>query len=108
MLSHLIVEDIVFGIDLRSGPYYIKTDPEQFNKALTSRFLNLQTGEYVRLGVDHNSCGLDNESLIRIFEPFYTTKAKGLGTDLVLSMVYTLIDLMQWPNRRDQPGRRGQ
>ena len=122
MLSHLIGEDILFEIDLGSGPYYIKTDPEQFNqalvnlainardamphggqlgiettaltldRALTSRFLNLQPGEYVRLRIDDNGCGIDNESMTRIFEPFYTTKAKGLGTGLGLSMVYTLID----------------
>ena len=122
MLSHLIGEDILFEINLGPGPYYIKTDPEQFNqalvnlainardamshggqlgiettaltleRALTSRFLNLQPGEYVRLRIDDNGCGIDNESLTRIFEPFYTTKTKGLGTGLGLSMVYTLID----------------
>ena len=74
------------------GQLGIETTALTLDRALTSRFLNLQPGEYVRLRIDDNGCGIDNESMTRIFEPFYTTKAKGLGTGLGLSMVYTLID----------------
>ncbi len=47
----------------------------------------LQPGEYVRLAVEDAGGGMDQETLARASEPFFTTKGIGKGTGLGLPMV---------------------
>ncbi|MBW2559936.1 MAG: response regulator, partial [Deltaproteobacteria bacterium] len=48
-------------------------------------------GRYVLLTVSDNGCGMDKETLERIFEPFYTTREISRGTGLGLAIVYGVI-----------------
>ncbi len=51
---------------------------------------NLAAGEYVCIIVTDTGCGMDEATLKRAPEPFFTTKGTGKGTGLGLSMVYGL------------------
>ncbi|MRR56204.1 MAG: response regulator [Deltaproteobacteria bacterium] len=49
----------------------------------------ISPGVYVCLEVTDNGCGMDEETKLRIFEPFYTTKftGRGLGMSAVLGSI---------------------
>jgi PAS domain S-box-containing protein len=50
----------------------------------------LQVGRYVRLSVADTGIGMDEATLARAIEPFFSTKGVGKGTGLGLSMVHGL------------------
>ncbi len=59
-------------------------------KAVGEPDLDLEPGRYVRLRVVDSGEGMDEQTLARATEPFFTTKGVGKGTGLGLSMVHGL------------------
>lgn len=52
----------------------------------------LQPGRYVRLSINDTGEGMDEATLARAMEPFFTTKGPGKGTGLGLSMVHGMAE----------------
>ena len=50
----------------------------------------LEPGDYVRIRIADNGIGMDEMTLAKATEPFFTTKGPGKGTGLGLSMVHGL------------------
>ena len=113
-------KDIHVVRNLADGPMLAKVDAAQIELALMDLFVNaryatsqggtltvstssisldesfvkpyqLSPGTYLKIDVADTGTGMDEKTIARIFEPFYTTRPVGEGTGLGLSSVFGII-----------------
>lgn len=117
MLQRSLGPTVEIRMDLAEALPAIRVDPNQFELAILNLSLNgrdampqggqltisarreavssgevqgVVAGEYVCVAVADTGTGMDEATLARAPEPFFTTKEVGKGTGLGLSMVYGL------------------
>jgi signal transduction histidine kinase/CheY-like chemotaxis protein len=89
----------------RGGQLRIETANVVIDASVASASHEAVPGPCVRLIVADTGAGMDREVLARVFEPFYTTKGKGEGTGLGLSMVYGIVRQSHgWVTVTSEPG----
>ncbi|MTH76436.1 ATP-binding protein [Paracoccus aestuariivivens] len=92
-LEQVIMNLVVNARDAMAngGGITIATDNLCLSEATRVGQANLPAGEYVRVQVRDQGCGIPAEELSKIFEPFFTTKKLGEGTGLGLSTAYGIV-----------------
>jgi len=117
LIGSTLGPQIKVAVDLPSGQLAARADPNQLELAILNLAVNardampeggtisicaaaeaigpghpsgLEPGDYVRISVADNGVGMDEVTLARAIEPFFSTKGVGKGTGLGLSMVHGL------------------
>ncbi len=73
------------------GILTIETLIIEFKTPVVKENYTIKSGTYAVLRISDTGCGMNDEVMKHIFEPFYTTKDIGKGTGLGLSTVYGII-----------------
>jgi len=79
------------AMEERGGRFEVRMDVIDIDDEAVKSHPRLKAGHFVRLIVTDTGCGMDEETVKRIFEPYFTTKKQGKGTGLGLSVVYGII-----------------
>ena len=123
MLKRIIGEKIKLVFHHGNDLGFVKVDPNQFAQVIVNLVVNakdalngsgtitisthpyhlkdkylfggdtIPAGEFVKIDVTDDGCGIPPENLDRIFDPFFSTKENiiGSGTGLGLAMVYGIV-----------------
>jgi len=136
MLNRLIGDNIELLTDLDANVWHIKGDENNIDQIIINMVLNARDaidkdgkiqirtqnltidqeyiekhsdarkGTYVCLSIADNGKGINNTEMNRIFDPFYTTKEKSMGTGLGLSVVFGIIKVHKgWITVDSVPGK---
>ncbi len=121
VLHETLPKSIALKYDVGSSPWLIAADPTQIHQVLMNVCLNArdamaeggtlrisvenlyidqsypwtnpeaEAGRYVQITVEDTGTGMSEETVKRIFDPFFTSKPLGHGTGLGLSTALTIV-----------------
>ncbi len=76
----------------RGGTLTVKLNDVRVSKSDSIPGLEMVPGAYVELLVSDTGCGISQEKMEKIFDPYFTTKEAGQGTGLGLAVVHGIVN----------------
>ncbi|GMW00417.1 MAG: hypothetical protein AMXMBFR84_15540 [Candidatus Hydrogenedentota bacterium] len=91
-LEQIVMNLVVNARDAmpKGGTIVLETANVNIGSAIVP-MMDLKPGSYVILEVRDTGCGMTQEVMEHVFEPYYSTKSPGEGTGLGLSTVYGIV-----------------
>ena len=115
MLQRMIGEDVELQVNLNDDELVVRADKTQLQQVLMNLAVNARDAmpeggvlkvetsrsrmpsrsgssrQAVQIRVEDSGTGMDQETLERIFEPYFSTKAEDKGSGVGLSTVYSIV-----------------
>ncbi len=79
------------AMESSGGKLSIKLENVFLTKPLRSQDQCIQPGEYVRLSISDTGAGISEETMDKVFNPFFTTKAVDKGSGMGLAVVHGIM-----------------
>jgi PAS domain S-box-containing protein len=81
----------VHAIGEKGGALEVEVQNAEIDFAHKNDSIGLDAGRYIRVSVRDTGMGMSPEIMKRIFDPYFTTKEKGVGTGLGLAVVHGIV-----------------
>ncbi len=93
MIEQVIMNLVVNARDAmpKGGRLTIITSLAEINEDYVRRHVEARTGRFISISFRDTGCGMDADTMIRIFEPFFSTKGTDRGSGLGLATVQGIV-----------------
>jgi signal transduction histidine kinase/DNA-binding response OmpR family regulator len=79
------------AMEADGGKLAIRISQARLDRYFDSMHKRFVPGDFLKITVEDTGIGIDPEKLDKIFDPYYTTKGRGEGTGLGLSVVHGIV-----------------
>ena len=79
------------AIGEQAGLLEVDVQNTEIDLSQKNDLIDLEIGSYVRISVKDTGNGMTRDVMKRIFDPYFTTKKKGVGTGLGLAVVHGIV-----------------
>jgi len=86
-----LVSNATQAMEGKAGKVRIALGAAHLPQGFKGRHASLGLGRYAKLTIADTGSGMDELTLQRVFDPFYTTKAVGKGIGLGLAVVHSIV-----------------
>jgi len=101
-LDRLMLKQIQVSVQYPAEPWVIQADEDKLKIAFLNIIINateaiaasdgkidvefFQLGNFYRIQIRDNGCGISSENVARLFEPYFTSKRNGMGLGLASTL----------------------